>query len=101
MSVPGQTALLVPYRVTDHLVVPALRMQWEARRRRPFVSRQGELAALHTHLAHVMASHGQVVGIVGAHDLGKSRLLYEFCHSLAAHPVTYSALHETVRVLCP
>ena len=58
-------------------------------------------AALVRHLAHMMASHGQVVGIVGAHGLGKSRLLYEFCHSLAAHPVTDSALHETVRILCP
>ena len=49
------------------------------------------MAALYTHMAHAMAGHGQVVGIVGAHGMGKSRLLAEFRHSLAGQPVTYVA----------
>jgi DNA-binding winged helix-turn-helix (wHTH) protein/class 3 adenylate cyclase len=91
VPVPGQAAPLVAYRVTDRLGVSALGTGWEVRRLGPFVGRQGELAALHTHLTHVLAGHGQVVGLVGAHGMGKSRLLAEFRHSLAAHPVTYLA----------
>src|SRR5262249_22000952 len=61
---------------------------WEAQRRSPFVGRQGALETLHTHLMHVLAGHGQVVGLVGAHGMGKSRLLAEVRHSLAGEPGT-------------
>jgi predicted ATPase/class 3 adenylate cyclase len=89
VPVPGQAAPLGAYCVTNGLVVPALGTRWEARRRSPFVGRQGELAALHTHLTHAMAGHGVVVGLVGVHGMGKSRLLAEFRHSLAGCPVTF------------
>src|SRR5712691_5939415 len=52
VPVPGQAAPLGAYRVTDGLGGPALGTGWEARRRSPFVGRQGEVAALHTHLTH-------------------------------------------------
>jgi len=88
---PGQATPLVAYRVADRLAVTILEAGWEARRRSPFIGRQGVLATLHTHLTHVLAGHGQVVGLVGAHGMGKSRLLAEFRHSLAGQPVTYLA----------
>jgi transcriptional regulator with AAA-type ATPase domain len=88
---PGQAAPLVTYRVADRLAVTTLEAGWDAQRRSPFVGRQGALATLHTHLMHVLAGHGQVVGLVGAHGMGKSRLLAEFRHSLAGQPVTYLA----------
>jgi DNA-binding winged helix-turn-helix (wHTH) protein/class 3 adenylate cyclase len=85
---PGPAAPLVTYRIADRLAMPALEMRGEARRS-PFVGRQEVLAALYTHMAHAIAGHGQVVGIVGAYGMGKSRLLEEFRHGLAGQPVTY------------
>jgi len=88
---PGQAPPLATYRVTDRPAETGLAVGWEARHRSPFVGRQGALATLHAHLMHVRAGHGQVVGLVGAHGMGKSRLLAEFRHSLAGQPVTYLA----------
>ena len=49
----------------------------------PFVGRQHEMAILEERWRHVLTGRGQVVGIVGAPGLGKSRLLAEFRQSLA------------------
>lgn len=54
-----------------------------------FVGREHELAALYHPLAQVEAGRGQVVGLVGEPGMGKSRLVYEFRHSLAGKRVTY------------
>ena len=63
---------------------------WRARQRRgPFVGRTHELATLHRLLAQVEAGRGQMVGIVGAPGLGKSRLLGEFQHRLRGRRLTY------------
>jgi class 3 adenylate cyclase/tetratricopeptide (TPR) repeat protein len=48
----------------------------------PFVGRQAELGVLGRALDTVNAGHGQVVGISGEPGVGKTRLLYEFIHSL-------------------
>jgi DNA-binding winged helix-turn-helix (wHTH) protein/predicted ATPase/class 3 adenylate cyclase len=58
-------------------------------RRGPFVGRTHELATLHTLLAQVEAGRGQMVGIVGAPGIGKSRLLVEFQHRLRGRRLTY------------
>jgi DNA-binding winged helix-turn-helix (wHTH) protein/predicted ATPase/class 3 adenylate cyclase len=63
---------------------------WRARQRRgPFVGRTHELATLHRLLAQAEAGRGQMVGIVGAPGLGKSRLLREFRHRLRGRRLTY------------
>jgi hypothetical protein len=59
----------------------------------PFVGRERELAMLHALLAHAEGGHGQVVGISGDPGLGKSRLLYEFRHSLRERRVGYLEGH--------
>lgn len=54
----------------------------------PFVGRERELTILHALLAQVEAGRGQVVGIVGTAGMGKSRLVAEFGHPLAARGLT-------------
>src|SRR5262249_31835696 len=55
----------------------------------PFVGREREMTMLHALLTQVEAGHGQVVGVVGEPGLGKSRLVYEFRHSLGRRRLTY------------
>jgi tetratricopeptide (TPR) repeat protein len=57
--------------------------------RSPFVGRDTELAVLHTRLAWAERGQGQVVGVLGEPGIGKSRLLAEFRHRIASHPVIY------------
>src|SRR4030095_4498108 len=49
---------------------------------RRFVGRDTELAALVQTLERAGAGHGQVVAVVGEAGVGKSRLVYEFVHTL-------------------
>ena len=86
--VPGQARPVMAYTIQacDPRRVPQV---WQ--RRGPlsqFVGRAYELATLHTLLAQAADGQGQVVGIVGEPGMGKSRLLYEFRHSLAPQRVT-------------
>src|SRR5439155_7000548 len=53
------------------------------------VGRERELATLHALLAQAEAGRGQVVGVVGDPGIGKSRLIYEFRHSLEGKRLTY------------
>jgi class 3 adenylate cyclase len=53
-----------------------------------FVGRARELALLHDRLAAARAGQGQVICLVGEPGMGKTRLLTEFCSSLAGQPVT-------------
>ena len=46
-----------------------------------FVGRDAELALLRRGLAQAAAGHGQVMALVGAAGVGKSRLVWEFTHS--------------------
>ena len=59
----------------------------------PFVGRARELASPQALLAQVEAGQGQVVGIVGAPGIGKSRLLYEFAQALRDMGVGYLEGH--------
>jgi class 3 adenylate cyclase len=54
----------------------------------PFVGRERELALLQDHLAAAVGGQGQVVGLVGAPGMGKTRLLTEFCRSVPGNQVT-------------
>jgi class 3 adenylate cyclase/tetratricopeptide (TPR) repeat protein len=57
----------------------------------PFVGRGKELALLRERLADARTGHGQIVLLAGEPGLGKSRLLLEFQHSLAAGEVCWLA----------
>jgi len=57
--------------------------------RSPFVGRQRELVLLDAVLEQVKAGRGQVVGLVGALGVGKSRLLDEFRQHLTGQHVRY------------
>ena len=48
----------------------------------PFGGRDGEIAVLHAAFAQVQGGHGQLVAIVGEPGIGKSRLCWEFGHSV-------------------
>ena len=54
----------------------------------PFVGRERELALLQDYLAAARGGQGQVVGVVGAPGIGKTRLLTEFCRSVPGNQVT-------------
>src|SRR5499427_186165 len=49
----------------------------------PFVGRRAELSLLHSRVRAVLDGHGQVVALMGAPGVGKSRLLREFVRSAA------------------
>jgi AAA ATPase-like protein len=59
-----------------------------ARTASPFVGRARELALLHDCLAAACTGQGQVIGLVGEPGMGKTRLVTEFCRSLAGQAVT-------------
>jgi DNA-binding CsgD family transcriptional regulator len=50
---------------------------------RPFIGRREELAYLHERRAEAAASHGAFVLVAGDAGIGKSRLISQFCASLA------------------
>jgi transcriptional regulator with AAA-type ATPase domain/tetratricopeptide (TPR) repeat protein len=69
------------------------REAWAGRRRptrSPFVGRERELALLDGVFARVQADQGQVVNLVGAPGMGKSRLLDEFRQRLNGQRVRYA-----------
>jgi hypothetical protein len=55
----------------------------------PLVGRDRELSQLDDLLAQAEAGRGQLVGLVGEPGVGKSRLLYEFRHSLGLDRIAY------------
>jgi tetratricopeptide (TPR) repeat protein len=59
--------------------------------RSPFVGRQRELLLLEALLEQVKAGRGQVVSLVGAPGMGKSRLLDAFRQRLAGQSISYVA----------
>jgi class 3 adenylate cyclase len=57
----------------------------------PFVGRERELSLLQEHLAETMTGQGQVVGVVGAPGMGKTRLVTEFCRRVPGEQVAVYA----------
>jgi class 3 adenylate cyclase/tetratricopeptide (TPR) repeat protein len=62
---------------------------FESRRLSTFAGRDRQLADLHQLLGQMQAGRGQAVAIIAEAGMGKSRLLYEFRHSLGAKQTTY------------
>jgi class 3 adenylate cyclase/tetratricopeptide (TPR) repeat protein len=76
--------LTEPVEVFELLGVTALRRRLQAavvRGLTRFVGRQHELETLHQALERARVGHGQVVALIGAAGVGKSRLVYECVHT--------------------
>ena len=76
--------LTEPVEVFELVGVTALRRRLQAAAARGltrFVGRQHELEALRQALERAGAGHGQVVALMGAAGVGKSRLVYECVHA--------------------
>lgn len=88
VTVKGKTQPLIPYRVNGKSTV---RTRFEAAEKRGFTQFAGrgrELAMLHSSLKKGMTGKGQFVTVVGEAGVGKSRLIYEFRHSLNRTEIT-------------
>ena len=81
-DIKGIAQPIVPYRVLEE---SAVQSRFEASKTKgltEFAGRQEELAVLYACLNRAAAGHGQFVTVVGEAGVGKSRLLYEFRHSI-------------------
>ncbi len=70
-----------PLNVYEVLGAGPLRTRLQVAARRGltrFVGRQSEMAHMKLALEQAQAGHGQIVGVMGAAGMGKSRLVYEF-----------------------
>jgi len=88
MTIRGKGQPVTPYLVMGEL---AVRTRFEAAKRRGFTlftGREQELATLHSCLGKAAAGYGQFVTVVGEAGVGKSRLMYEFRHSLDGDKIT-------------
>jgi hypothetical protein len=81
-KIKGKSQPMTPYRVVRELTV---RTRFEAAEKRgftAFIGRNQELNTIHSCFEKSLAGNGQFVTIVGQAGVGKSRLAYEFRHSL-------------------
>jgi class 3 adenylate cyclase/tetratricopeptide (TPR) repeat protein len=88
VTVRGKTKPLVPYRVIGE---SAVQTRFEAAKIQgftDFTGREQELTVLYACLEKALAGMGQFVTVVGEAGLGKSRLAYEFRHSLNRSAIT-------------
>ena len=87
-SVRGKTHPLVSYRIIKESPVQT---RFEAARMHgltDFTGRENELTTLYACLEKTLSGKGQLVTVVGEAGLGKSRLTYEFRHSLNRSEIT-------------
>ena len=87
-DIKGIAQPIVPYRVLEESTV---RSRFEASQEKgltEFAGRHEELAALYACLDKTAAGNGQFVTVVGDAGLGKSRLLYEFRHSINRNQIS-------------
>jgi len=88
ITVKGKTQPTIPYRVTGESTVQT---RFEASKQRGFTTftgREQELSTLYSSLEKTLAGNGQFVTVVGEAGVGKSRLIYEFRHSLNREEIT-------------
>jgi class 3 adenylate cyclase/tetratricopeptide (TPR) repeat protein len=81
VPVKGREQLIDAYELIDARPRRARFHASAARGLTRFVGRENELEALSQALARTAAGHGQVVAVVGAPGVGKSRLVWEVTHS--------------------
>jgi len=87
-EIKGIAQPVLPYRVVEESTVQS---RFEASQKKgltEFAGRQDELAALYSCFDKATAGNGQFVSVAGEAGLGKSRLLYEFRHSINRNQIT-------------
>ncbi|MEJ2164204.1 MAG: tetratricopeptide repeat protein [Desulfobacterales bacterium] len=88
VTVKGKTQPLVPHRLKG---ASGVQTRFEAATLRglsKFTGRVEELAALHSCLEKAIAGNGQFVTVMGEAGAGKSRMIYEFRHSVDKNRIT-------------
>jgi class 3 adenylate cyclase/tetratricopeptide (TPR) repeat protein len=88
ITVKGKTQPTIPYRVTGESTVQT---RFEASKQKGFTTftgREQELSTLYSSLEKTLAGNGQFVTVMGEAGVGKSRLMYEFRHSLNREEIT-------------
>ena len=88
VTIKGKSKPVIPYLVVRELVVHTRLETIERRRFTAFTGRRQELMTLHSCLDKAMTGNGQFVTVVGEAGLGKSRLVFEFRHSIDRDQVT-------------
>ena len=82
VSIKGKTKPITPYLVVRELGVHTRFEAAEQRGFTAFTGRRQELITLNSCLNKVVAENGQFVTVVGDAGVGKSRLVFEFRHSI-------------------
>lgn len=88
ITVKGKTQPLIPYRVIKESTVQTRFEAAEQRGFTLFTGRKQELTALHSCLDKAISGNGQFITVVGEAGVGKSRLVYEFRHSIDKNKIT-------------
>ena len=88
VAVKGKALPVISYRILGESQVKTRFEAAEARGFTPYIGRESELAALQAELEKAIAGQGRLVNVVGEAGLGKTRLLYEFRHSLHREKIT-------------
>ncbi|MEJ2167004.1 MAG: adenylate/guanylate cyclase domain-containing protein, partial [Desulfobacterales bacterium] len=86
--VKGKAKPLIPYRVTGESAVQTRFDAAKIQGLTAFTGRENELTTLYACLEKTLAGKGQFVTVLGEAGLGKSRLAYEFRHSLNRSAIT-------------
>ena len=88
ITVRGKTKSLTPYLVVGESAVKTRFEAAEIQGFTAFTGREHELTTLYACLDKTLAGKGQFVTVTGEAGLGKSRLVYEFRHSLNRSEIT-------------
>jgi class 3 adenylate cyclase len=88
VTVRGKTKPLTPYRVVEESAVQTRFEAAEIQGFTAFTGREQELTVLYSCLEKTLAGKGQFVTVAGEAGMGKSRLIYEFRHSLNRSAIT-------------
>ena len=87
-NIKGKARPIIPYRVVKELAVHTRFEAAEQRGFTAFTGRERELETLHSCFEKTVAGDGQFLTMVGEAGVGKSRLAYEFRHSLDRNRTT-------------
>ncbi|MHC4104384.1 MAG: AAA family ATPase, partial [Planctomycetota bacterium] len=88
ITVKGKSQPLIPYRVIGESTIRTRFQASEQKGLTSFTGRERELATLYACLEKTLAGDGQFVTVAGEAGVGKSRLIYEFRHSLNREEIT-------------
>jgi class 3 adenylate cyclase/tetratricopeptide (TPR) repeat protein len=88
VTIKGKAKKLTPYLVVGELAVRTRLDAAELRGFTAFTGRENELATLRSCLGKVVGGEGQFITVVGEAGVGKSRLMYEFRHTLDRNKIT-------------